>query len=535
MPTRMKKKPVAPVAPAPPPEAAPAPEPVPVAVPANPLPVIYDKTSIEIEEYSTTSPKGPLTVADLKDILGWETEKEYQKRKVDEELAKGNAGAKPEHFLFGDFIKDEHGRNHPVHCRNLAGEKVVCWYNTNNRPFDEGWCQKLVHSHMHGKWAGPHTLPGETVNGETLRISRRGEVLSAQHSVTSAILANEFLQRDREKLGAEDTDAKYPAWKGHPEVFLETIVVRGVSDDPRVIMTVDYVKPRTAADVFYTSDVFKSAAPAERKELCDLLAVGTDFLWTRTATRGYRTHPEVVGFLERHKKLMELAVHIYTENGSGGRHSGGKLERKISKLRLSPGKSAAMCYLMAASGTTEEDSDVYRNMEPPSEKGIDFTFMDKAQDFWVELAGGPGFLPVRMALDQLVDSTPDSEVNQGLGGRELEKLAIIANAWEVYRDHPGPDAGPTFSKDDLAPGECLCLDYSDLDDKGNKLPNGRVKLVNVPDFLGIDCPETTLKTSGRTRTEPPDGPAPTGEEYERLKEEARARQEAARARQVGGK
>lgn len=492
------KTPVAPVAPAPPPP------PVVTKAPVVPnLPVIYPK--VEIAEYSTTSEKGPLDIEWCKDALGWETESEFKKRKCAEQ-----PGSKPEQWVFMDLF----------HCRNLAGEKVRCNNNAHNRPFDEGWCESLVHTILYGQWAGPYTIQGETVNGETIRISRYGRVLSGQHQMTALILAGEWLAKARQDKADHPDHPKYPIWRTKGAPFIETIVIKGVSEDPRVLMTVDYVKPRTVADVFYTSEVFRDATALERKELCKLLAVATDALWTRTDARGYRTHPEIVAFLERHKKLLDCVQHIYTENSA-------KADRKISKLRLSPGQCAALCYIMGSAGP-ETDGDSYRNEDPaPSEKNLDWSLMDKAQDFWTLLAQARDFMPVRMALGRLVESTAGNADNQGLGGRNPEKLAILAKAWEVVIDHPA-SAGPAFNDEDMEPDGVLSLSYTDLDDKGNKLPDGQIKLLDVADFGGIDWPETTNTGKGG-RGGPPMPPAPSREEIEKAKEEAlKRRQQAAK-------
>lgn len=512
-----KPKPAAPVAPAPPPVPEPTPQP-----PPN-LPVLYDR--VEIDEYSTTSTKGPLDAEWCAAALGWETEPEYQARMVREK------GGKPEHYVFGDLgIRHEDGSVTPVHCKDVGskgmwtGHKVVTKFNAQNRPFDQSWCESLIHTILHGQWAGPFTLPGETINGETVRISRYGRVISAQHQMTACKLADEFLQKARAELGREAADAKYPVWADQDHCFIETVVVKGMSEDPRVLMTVDYVKPRTAADVFYTSAVFKQSTPPERKELCRILAGATDMLWTRTAARGYRTHPEIVGFLERHRWLLDCVLHIFAENGEA---------RRISKLRLSTGHAAALMYLMATGATSPEDSDVYRNMEPaPCEDKLDWSLRDRAEQFWTLLAGGKDFIIVRQALALLVDSTPDSEENQGQGGRAPEKLAILAKAWERWKDHP-TNAGPPFSADDLGPEGCLTLSYGDLDDKGDALPEGQVKLLDVADFLGIDCPSVIDKSKGATRHAPPEPPPPSEKEIwgdrdgpgatDRLRAEAAAR------------
>lgn len=484
---------------------SPAPVPTSAHVPTIvDLPIIYPK--LEIKEYSTTSELGPLTIEDIKGVLGWITEKEFQQREVEKAREAGNLNAKPEHFLFGDVF----------HCKNIAGEKVRCVNNAHNRNFDENWCDDLVHTLLSGQWAGPHAFPGETVNGETIRISRRGLTVSGQHCLTAAVKADEKLHKDRVDLGYDAAAVKYPVWAKHNHVFLETIVITGMSEDPRILLTVDYVKPRTAADVFFTSDVFQHSTPIERKDLCKMLATAVDTLWDRTDTRGYKTHPEIVGFTERHRKLLEFVLHLAAENSVAGR-------RRISKLRLNAGQCAALCYLIACSGP-KTDGDTYRNESPPSEKNLDWSYLDRAMDFWTYLGSSPDFAPVRKALNLLVESSTDSEENLGLGGRVNEKLAILAKAWDVFKDHP-VSAGSPFRMSDLAVDGPLCLTYSTIDDKGNQLPEGQIKLIDVADFGGIDCPKVA-KASRAAKAGPPDPPAPTQSEIERAKEEARQRREA---------
>lgn len=498
MPVRQKKAPLAqPVAPVAPPEPPPAPVQEPETKATREL--IYDH--LEIDEYSSTAPKGPVDPEWCKTALGWETESEFKKRKCEEV-----PGSKPDNWKFDDVF----------HCKNISGEKVRCNNNAHNRSFDQGWCDSLKHTVLYGQWAGPFTIPGETVNGETIRISKYGEVLSGQHQMTGCVLADEQLAKDRADGVDNPTKPKYPTWRTQGHVFIETIVIKGMSEDPRVLMTVDYVKPRTAGDVFYTSSVFKSCTAPERKELCKMLASAVDFLWTRTDARGYKTHPEVVGFLERHKTLLKTTLHIFEENKT--REGKG---RGISKLRLSPGQCSAIGYIQGSSGP-KTDGDVYRNEEPaPSERGLDWSMWGKAESFWTLLGSGKDFAPVRNALYHLIDSEILSEDNQGMGGRAEEKLAILCEAWGRWKEHTG--TGDVFDDGDLAEDGILSLVYSELDDEGNALPEGQIKLVNKADFLGIDSPVIAGKAASKKDDKMP--PPPSREEIERATEEARKRRQ----------
>ncbi len=492
---------------------APPPQPqangTPLLAPSAPaLPVVYDE--LLIQERSTASPLGPLSVEDVEVLLDWETEKAYQARMMGE-----NPGSKPEAWIYGEVY----------HCLDTDKQKVRCWRNAGNRPFDQSWCDDLIHTILYGQWAGPHTIPGETVNCEIIRISKFGRVISGQHQMTALKLADEWLQKSRAQPG-NAVEPKFPAWNGHEHPFIETLVSTGMSEDPRVLQTVDYVKPRTVADMLYTMELYRDKMPVERKEMTRILSSAIDVLWNRTETKGYKTHPEVVGFLERHKRLLKCVEHLFTENRASV--DGG---RKIGKLRLSPGQCSALCYLM---GSNQSDAtvkklgdfdygDVYRNESPPSERNLDWSYWDRAREFWARLGNDsdPGFDPVRVALRRLVDSEATSEENQGLGGRNDEKLAILAAAWDLFRDH-NEALGVPFSDEDLEDGGALCLHYSDLDDKGNKLPPGEIKLIESADFHGIDSPQVTRK-SKVAGSGPPEPPAPTREEIEKAMEEAAKR------------
>ncbi len=103
-------------------------------------------------------------------------------------------------------------------------------------------------------------------------------------------------------------------------------------------------------------------------------------------------------------------------------------------------------------------------------------------------------------------------MNQGLGGRVPEKLAILAEAWSRWKDYIG--GGDVFEDADLEAGGILHLTYTTLTPEGKKLPTGQVRLINVADFYGIDWPEMTKKV----KDQPPEPPPPTPDEMKRMYE-----------------
>ena len=509
--------------------------------------IVYE--TLTIAEYSTAGEHEALTAADMKELMGWETEKEYQKRKVEEV-----PGTKEEHWLYGD---DFHCWSVPDSVQKNLGikkEKVRCWHNRGNRPFDSAgvrWAEEIMDMILHGQWAGPLTIPGETVNGETIRFSKYGDMLSGQHQGTGLIWADTALkaQQKKEAMRAVElgstvvTNPKYPFWQDKEGPVIETIVVTGLSSDERVLRTIDYVKPRTVGDMLYTMPLFRENDMNERREMTRMLAAAINTLWHRTDTKGYMTHPEVVGFLERHNTLLECVEHLFVEdNGVTKNDRMSRLEgeedaeytarmevvkkegaRRISKLKVQPGMAAALMYLMATSGTPHESADkptadCYRNMMPPNEEVLDWSLWERARDFWSRFAGHHTFLPVRMAIGRLIDSSANDDDNQGLGGRIDERLAIICKAWNVFKDHP-ESSGPPFPFeitedgrivcDDLKDGGALSLSYTDLDANSKPLPDGEIELLDDIDFQGIDCKMTKKKRTATAAKEEPMPPPPS--------------------------
>ncbi len=495
------------------------------------LEVVYP--NLIFTEYSVNSEQGPLTPEDIEDMFGWETEPKYVERMMEK-----YPNTKPsDHFFYEDY-----------HCINTNKEKVRCHNNAGNRPFDMDWCEDLIRMILRGEWAGPLTIPGETINGETFRMSKYGRVLSGQHQGTALVLANERLQQSRDvnhrpHYDPNDPDSElYPFWRDHDYCVIETLVVTGLSEDERVLRTIDYVKERTLADVLYTMELYRKNNPPERKEMTRMLAAAIDLLWTRTCAQGYRTHPEMVAFLNRHETLLDCVEHLFLENKpivvdkkrrEGESEDEHKIRlameavqggRRISKLHLSPGQCAALCYLMGTSATSESDSETYRGdgRTPPTEKLVDFSMMERAKLFWTKLAGDKEFVPVRVKLNSLITSEADSTHNLGLGGRWEEKLAVLAKAWGIFKDHyddPFPyEVDPVtnvIDSDDLKPNGGLWLYYSKLGSDSKPLPPGMVQLIDIADFKGIDVPKEGSKS--QSKREAPSA-KPTPEEIEEQKE-----------------
>jgi hypothetical protein len=153
-----------------------------------------------------------------------------------------------------------------------------------------------------------------------------------------------------------------------------------------------------------------------------------------------------------------------------------------------------------------------------SDFSMNWSMWDKAEQFWLLLAGDDSFVDVRTKLHELIDSDTSDEDNFGLGGRTKEKLAVLYAAWERWRTYT-PEDGAPFSEEDREPGGLLCLSYTDIDDSGNALPPGQVKLVDTAEFGGIDWVKVR-KEKGKDA--PPMPPPPTREQIAAAAEKAQS-------------
>lgn len=364
---------------------------------------------------------------------------------------------------------------------DARNDKVICKNTTENRMVDMTVVRCHQQDVLHRNWAGPTTIPGETVNGETITIGRNGQVISGQKRLIGLWLAWLEWKRNPEK------------WKHFwpTEPVLETLLVYGISNHPRVVQTVDNVQPRSEADTFYTTGAAgrilgkadEQIAPKQKQELCRMLQTALDWLWRRTgmSERAYKTNRAAQDFLDGHPKLYQAVKHIFDLNQG----------RALSLLRLSPGTSASAMLLMAQSKT---DPTKWQEAGTPTEKALDLGLWSKAQEFWTGLSTKEGqFKVLADALAKLHNIGDDAE---GLGGRAVEKLCVLAKAWNLYQ------AGQKITTQGIA------LEYGDND--------GVTVIIDPPGFGGIDL--------GPVMAQPvEEGSSPTPEEIEAEKKAERDR------------
>lgn len=407
--------------------------------------ILYPKVIVEI-----CCGDNALTAAKAKKLLGWETEQEYITRT-------GEKTGYGKEFMFED----------------IEGNKVQCWNNSTNRPFNEPWCRQLCQDILNRNWE---------FNLETIVISKTGLVTSGQHRMIGVVFASQLWASDKQKHHWLEI------WDKEPTI--ETLIAFGGSEEQKVLSTVDNVRPRSLSDVFYTSELFNTLKSTERNECSRMLDTAVDLLWKRVGAVGnsggfdkYQSHSASMLFVERHKKILDMVKHIFEENS----------QRALSVLKLSPGQCSAMAYLMGASST---DIDIYRNADPPCEEHITWDNWEKSQAFWVELASGirePGSLPKEVADAFALLCVGEST------GTATEKISILCLAWEQYVQ-------------DQAVSGMLDLEYHDKED-------GTRVLGKVYSAGGIDL--------GNAPPKEPDPPAPTPEQLEAQKVEERKAKTAA--------
>lgn len=407
--------------------------------PEDPVPVKERKVLYpELEEERCVG-EDAITVEQMKALLGWTEETEQVK--------------------FGD--------RYLVVDRN--GKKIRCENNLTNRPLYMSVVDALVQEHLNRRWR---------YNGEPIIVGRYGSILNGQHCGVSLIFA------EQERL--IDAQRPSPLWKKNwPEpVTMEKLVAFGIDEVDDVVNTMDTCKPRSLADVIYRCAYFAGSSPNERKKLARMLDHAVRLLWhrlgiTHDAFAPRRTHAEALDFVARHEKhFLRFVRHVFEEDADG----------HISD-RVSPGYAAGMGFLMAASASEPKP---YRAGDPPNENLLDWSNLDKAEDFWTTLASKDSseLGPVRVLLKEL------DAADNITGGRD-NKLAVLCRAWQVFVGGRMPSRAVDF--DDL---------WTAPDATGFR------RLIEVPTVGGID-----LGDPDASGGEEPEGSDPTLEEIENGKEE----------------
>lgn len=414
-----------------------------------------EEASIVHDKVTSTKFEGEksLTPAQAKEYLGWEEESE---------------GA-----AFGDVYT----------LTDRRGVKVRCTENDTNRPFNEPWALRLAQDILNKRWA---------FNGESIVISRTGKVLSGQHRLIALVLAEQMRTGEQAEHWAE-------VWGGH-EVSIDTIVVTGIDESPDTTATLDNTRPRSDTDILYTDTALFSKFRGKKREvLCGKLGWAIKLVWQRTgmdrdAFHSHRTSSETRDFAKTHSSIEKMVVHCVEEDeGQKG---------NLSSI-VSLGYAAGIAYLMAASGS---DGEKYRAASPRTEKKLDFSAWDKAQEFVVDVAAKAPNVAAIFAVTRPVEGDAKgrytTKVVKTAEAKFSERIALLINAWTHYGS-------------EMTPGD-LKLDYSLKfeNDKEGAAFVSEVTVVDPPILEGIDTDPTEHDEEG-------DPPAPEPEELEAVAEKVR--------------
>lgn len=371
-----------------------------------------------------------ITAEGAKKLLGWESEDDYAIRVKEENPS----------------IKGTPSYGNDYDFTDIMGKNIRCDNNDRNRPFDENHAKKLAQDILNREWAGPTTMPGETVNGETVVISRMGKVKSGQHRMIGLIFANQLWEKDKALW-----ESKWPT----PPV-LETVLVYGVSDADKVSGTMDNVKPRTLADTLYTSsELFREETNRKkRSELAKMLDAAVDTLWKRTGqaeigglVSHYQTHAASRDFLERHNKLIECVEVIAKLN----KDNGIKLPTDMANV----GPCATLLYLM---GSSKSDINDYRNSAAgdterrmPDESTLNWDNWDEANNYW-DAMKGPKLAAIANYIKKLVDTEEGK-------GRMAEKTMVLVKGWLAWlQDGKPTEADVKLNYDPGKAGQYVLMD-----------------------------------------------------------------------------
>jgi hypothetical protein len=337
---------------------------------------------------------GPITRKHAEDLLGWEV------------------------------IGEGAGRDAVPMLTDIEGNKIRCLNNTMNRPYNINDALRYGQEVLNRRFApkGP--------NGETIIISRTGEVLSGQRRLTGLILACQIWK-------GKDKGHWLQLWPTEP--VIESFIVFGVDDSQETIRTIDNVRTRTLADTLYTSGLFGKVTAGDLKAMSRIADYACRLLWHRTgadkdAFSPEMTHSEALEFIGRHPHILRAVKHIWEEDKKG-----------LIRYYLTPGYAAALLFMMgcSASGEDEEERNGrgqiidYADAEPAPHEGVlDWSRWDQAIDFWVRLpTNRDSTKAVRMSRRPIPGDVKDRTgyvFAESEGGNVHDRMAVLAKAWRLF-------------------------------------------------------------------------------------------------------
>ena len=253
----------------------------------------YPKIYVELRGKSDK--RGPLTVKDCKDLIGWSEE------------------PKDEDWKFDFVLKD------------VFGKKIRLLNNPVNRPFRHPLASRYANEHLRGKWA--HNLAPIIVDED-------GNVPQGQHRLVGFVLADQTRLLDPSRWGTNPLE-------------YEALLGFGVSSDPETANTYDTGANRSLGDVIYRHQSFsKKTTDKEQKKISRLLSGAIRLVWLRVGGKQvsfapHFPHSEALEFYSQHPKILRAVTDIVNlEKGEEGN------ECRLSSL-LSLSYAGGLHYLMA--------------------------------------------------------------------------------------------------------------------------------------------------------------------------------------------
>lgn len=326
---------------------------------------IYEQVEVRVFE-----PDGELLGEDLaKMLLGWTEPSEGE--------------------VFEDYL-----------LKDLDGVTIQCSNNDLQRPYYSQSSIDLMWDILGGNWE---------FNLETIIIGETGLVLDGKHRLIALVLACQEYNRNPDR---------YPHWSSQPEIPI--IVGLGAKETKRLVNTIGTGKPRSLSDSFYASGLFDTKDKSEMKKLCRMAEHTIKMLWTRTDAKAEAynakfSHTDALEFIERHPTILEAISTLFQESGS---------DRPNPLSSLAGAYAPALLYLMM---TSDSDASSYKRADPPDESLVNFSSVEVAERYWVELIEGSDQVSV------VVDAI--KELSEAGNYKADERIAILIKGFNAYKSN----------------------------------------------------------------------------------------------------
>jgi hypothetical protein len=318
---------------------------------------------------------GPLTVDEMKSLLGWQEEPD-EKDWGDE-------------YLFKDMNK----------------KKVRLTHNKTNRPFRMTLARRYGSEILRGKWK---------LNGEPFIFDRFGMTQDGQHRGVGFVLAEQERQLDP-SYWSEIYGQRGP-------LTIDALIVTGISEKAEVVDTLGLGQKRSLGDVLFRRKEFAGIGERDQKRLANVLGGALRLVWLRTGGKlvtdaPWFPHSEALDFLQEHPDITKAVETVFRlENGSGA-------DGKRISGKLSLAYSAGLFYLM---GTAKTDPDRFEETGK-----IDRGLWAKAKEFWAQFAD-PDALPKGSPIMTLRNTLDRLDASGGQGRDEI--IGCCVKAMNAFLD-----------------------------------------------------------------------------------------------------